>query len=146
MVESLIPAFFIPMSTLFCDAASKYIYIRNQVSLGAGETVAAKREIEEWLYEEARLVVKHYHSDNDVFNSETFTKSCKEDGQTQSFSGVGAQHQNGEAERAIRTVVSMMRGFLIHAAINWGKDGSDDLSLWPFTLNHAAWMHNQVPE
>ena len=118
--------------TLFRDAAYKYIYIRNQVSLGAGETVAAKREFEEWLYEEARVAVKHYHSDNGVFNAETFTASCEEDGQTQSFSGVGAQHQNGEAERAIMTVVSMAREFMIHAAISWGEDGSDDLSLWPF--------------
>ena len=52
--------------TLFRDAASKYIYVRNHVSLGAGETVAVKREFEKWLYEEAR-VVKHYHSDNVVF-------------------------------------------------------------------------------
>ena len=64
------------------DAVSKYIYIRNRVSLCAGETVAAKREFEEWLYEEASVVVKHYHSDNDVFNAETFTESCEEDGQT----------------------------------------------------------------
>ena len=95
--------------TLFRDAASKYIYVRNQISLGAGETVTAKREFEEWLYEEARVVVKHYHNDNSVFSSGTFTESCEKDGQTQSFSGVGAQHQKGEAERAIQTVVSMAR-------------------------------------
>ena len=79
--------------TLFCDAASKYIYVQNQVSLGAGETVTAKREFEEWFYEEAKVVVKYYHSNNGVFNSGIFTESCKEDGQTQSFSGVGAQHR-----------------------------------------------------
>ena len=95
--------------TLFRDATSKYICVRNQVSLGAGETVAAKREFEEWLYEEARVAVKHYHSDNGVFNVETFTESCEEDGQTQSFNSVGSQHQNEEVERAIMTVVSMAR-------------------------------------
>ena len=106
-------------ATLFCDAASKNIYyVRNQVSLGAGETVAAKRGFEEWLYEEARVAVKHYHSDNGIFNAETFTESCEEDGQPQSFSGVGAQHQNGETERAIMTVVSMAREFMIHDAIS----------------------------
>ena len=66
--------------TLFRDAASKYIYVRNQISLSAGETVTAKREFEEWLYEEARVAVKHYHSDNGVFSSGIFTKSCEEDG------------------------------------------------------------------
>ena len=78
--------------TLFRDAASKYIYIQNQVSLGAGETATAKREFEEWLWEEGRVAVKHYHSNNSVFKSEYFTQSCSKDGQTQSFSGVGAQH------------------------------------------------------
>lgn len=29
--------------TLFCDAASKYIYVQNQVSLGIGEVVTAKK-------------------------------------------------------------------------------------------------------
>ena len=53
--------------TLFCDAASKCINVRTQVSLCAGETVTAKREFEEWLWEEARVAVKHYHSNNGVF-------------------------------------------------------------------------------
>ena len=43
-------------------------------------------------------------------------------------------------------VVSMARDFMIHAAINWGEDGSDDLSLWPFALDHAAWLYNGVPQ
>ena len=76
--------------TLFRDAASKCIYVQNQVSLCAGETATAKGEFEEWLYEEVRVVMKHFHSDNGVLSSRTFTKCCKEDGQTQSFGGVGA--------------------------------------------------------
>ena len=35
--------------TIIRDAASKYIYVRNQVSLGAGETITAKREFEDFL-------------------------------------------------------------------------------------------------
>ena len=66
--------------------------------------------------------MKHCHSDNGVFNAEAFTESCEEDGQAQSFSGVVAQHQNGEAKRAIMTVVSMTREFMIYAAIIWGED------------------------
>ena len=104
--------------TIFRDAASKYIHVSNQVSLGAGETVLSKRNFEDWLWEEARLRIKHYHSDNGVFTAELFTDACKEDGQTQSFSGVGAQHQNAEAERAIQTVVYMAWSFIIHAALN----------------------------
>jgi len=35
--------------TIFRDAVSKYIYVRNQVSLGTGETVTAKREFEDFF-------------------------------------------------------------------------------------------------
>ena len=58
--------------TIFREAASKYIHIKNQVSLGAGETVLAKQEFEAWLWDEARATVKHYHSDNGVFTSDMF--------------------------------------------------------------------------
>ena len=71
--------------------------------------------------------MKHYYSKNGIFTAEMFKESCKEDGQTQSFSGVGAQHQNTEAERAIQTVVYMARSFVIRAALNWGEDGSDEI-------------------
>ena len=93
--------------TIFRDACSKYIFIKNQVSLGAGETISAKNEFETWLWDTARVAVKHYHSDNGVFTAESFTDSCKEEGQSQTFSGVGAQHQNAEAERSIQIVVYM---------------------------------------
>ena len=90
--------------------------------------------------------MKHYHSDNGVLTAEMFADACKEDGQSQSFSGVGAQHQNAEAERAIQTVVYMAREFMIHAALNWGEDGSDDLALWSFALDHAAYLYNHIPQ
>ena len=37
--------------TIFRDAASKIIHIENQVSLGAGETLAYKVSFEQWLWE-----------------------------------------------------------------------------------------------
>ena len=40
----------------------------------------------------------------------------------------------------------MARSFMIHAALNWGEDGSDDLSLWSFALDHASWLYNRVPQ
>ena len=95
--------------TIFRDAASKVIRAENQVSLGAGETVTAKLRFEEWLWKQAAVCVKHYHSNNGVFNAEMFENVCKDDGQTQSFSDVGAKHQNAEAERAIQTIMSMAR-------------------------------------
>ena len=49
--------------------------------------------------------MKHYHSDNGVFNAELLMESCQDGGQSQSFSGVGAKHQNAEGERAIQTIM-----------------------------------------
>ena len=59
--------------TIFRDTNSKYIFAKNQVSLGACETVAAKRGVEEWIWEEARVAVKYYHSNNCVFKAEMIT-------------------------------------------------------------------------
>ena len=40
----------------------------------------------------------------------------------------------------------MARSFMIHAALNWGEDGSDDLSLWSLALDHASWLYNKIPQ
>ncbi len=130
----------------FQGASSKYIHIQNQVSLGAGETVNAKMRFEDWLWETSRAHVKHYHSDNGIFTAEAFCDSCKEGRQMQSFSGVGAQHQNAEAERAIQTIMYMARSFMIHAALHWGEDGSDDISQWSFAVDQASWLYNCIPQ
>ena len=61
--------------------------------------------------------MKSYRADNGVFSSQDFEAEILKGAQTITFSGVGAQHQNGVAERAIRTVVERARTMLIHAAI-----------------------------
>ena len=132
--------------TVFRDTCSKYIFIKNQVSLGAGETISAKNEFGTWLWDSARVTVKHYHSDNGVFRAEAFTDSCKEEGQSQTFSGVGAQHQNAEAERAIQTVVYMAIAFMVHCTLYWRKHGSNDIALWSFALDHVIWLYNKIPQ
>jgi hypothetical protein len=63
----------------------------------------------------------------------------------QSFLGVGAQHQNAKAERAIQTVMYMARTFMVHASLHWTEHGVDDISLWPFAVKHAVWLYNRVP-
>ena len=40
---------------------------KNQVPLGAGETVPEKKKFDEWIYEKATVEVRHYHSDNGIF-------------------------------------------------------------------------------
>ncbi len=93
--------------TIYNDAASGTISVENQVSLGANETIMGKYRFEEWLWEQAAAQVLHYHSDNGIFVSDEYIQDCENKGQSQSFYGVGAQHQNAPAERAIQTIMYM---------------------------------------
>jgi hypothetical protein len=86
---------------------SGLIWVENQVSLGANESVMGKSCCEQWLWDMAYTEVKHYHGNNDIFSAEEYCLECKEKGQSQSFSGVGAQHQNARAEHAIQIIMFM---------------------------------------
>ena len=131
--------------TIFNDAATGLIWIENQVTLGAGDTILAKESFEQWLRNKAWVEIKHLHSDNGVFTAKEFREDCKEKGQTQSFSGVGAQHQNARAERAIQTIMWMARTFILHVAMRWSERGVDNIALWGFAVKHAAWLYNRMP-
>ncbi len=121
------------------------IWVENQVSLGANETVMGKSCFEQWLWDMAYTEVKHYHGDNGIFSAEEYCLECKEERQSQSFSGVGAQHQNARAERAIQTTMFMACSFMVLASLHWTEQGSDDISLWLFIVKHVVWIYNRVP-
>ena len=131
--------------TIFNDAATGIIWVENQISLGASETVLSKQSFEEWLWELACVEVEHYRSDNGVFIAEEFREACKDKQQSQSFSGVGAKHQNARAERAIQTIMYMARTSMLHVALHWSENGVDNLALWPFAVKHAVWLYNRLP-
>jgi hypothetical protein len=89
--------------------------------------------------------VKHYLVDNGIFSAEEYCQECMDKGQTQSFSGVGAQHQNAWAECAIQTIMYMAYCFMVHPSLHWTDQGLDDILLWPFSVKHAVWLYNRVP-
>ena len=131
--------------TIYNDAASGLIWVENQVSLGANETIMGKERFEQWVYDHAFVEIKHFHGDNGIFSSEEYRDDCADKMQSQSFSGVGAQHQNSKAERAIQTIMYMARTFMVHSSLHWTDMGADDISLWPFAVKHAVWLYNRVP-
>jgi hypothetical protein len=100
---------------------------------------------EQWLWDMACTEVKHYHGDSGIFSAEEYCLECKEKGQSQSFSGVGAQHQNARAKHAIQTIMLMACSFTVHAFLHWTDRGSDNISLCPFAVKHAVWIYNRVP-
>ena len=65
-------------------------------------------------------------------------------GQTIDFSGVGAHHQNGIAERAIGTVTYWARTLLLHYCLHWPEEAN--IELWPFALEHAIYVWNNLPK
>ena len=101
--------------SIFVDHASGRIFIHHQVSLAAVESIKAKLALDR----DAALSgisIHSIHTDNGVFSSKHYMAHLAGKGQTVTFSGSGAAHQNAVAERAIKTVVYMARTMLIHAA------------------------------
>ena len=129
--------------TIFVDMASGYVAVHHQLSLNAHETLVSKAKYEQHA-RIANVRIKNYHGDNGIFNARAFTQRIWEQGQHITYSGVGAHHQNGAAERAIKTVTYMARSMLLHSAIRWPEVYSPEF--WPFAMSYAAYVYNNVPK
>ncbi len=35
---------------------------------------------------------------------------------------------------------------MIHSTLIWSSDGANDLDLWSFVVNQAAWLYNRIPQ
>ena len=126
------------------DHASSLIHVEHQVTLGAMDTLAAKRSFERMALGNG-VAVRNYHGDNgSAFTSREFNRHILDMEQGFTFSGVGAHHQNGVAERAIRTVVTRARVMMLHAALRW--PAMTDASLWPMALSHSVHLWNITPK
>ena len=90
--------------------------------------------IEEWLLPGQRTTLR---SDNDsVFCSAAFAGVCRCAGVTQEFSAPYSQHQNGVAERALRTLSEMTKCML--------KDAKLGDEFWLLAMRTAAYVRNRV--
>jgi Reverse transcriptase (RNA-dependent DNA polymerase) len=128
--------------TMFVDHATGFLYLRNQVVLTAGSTLQSKKQFEEFA-SNFGIKIKRYRADNVPFRSEAFLRNIADSNQTIDFSGVGAHHQNGVAERSIQTVTRWARAMLLHAVLMWPDHA--DLTLWPFALEQAVYLWNHLP-
>ena len=128
--------------TIYIDEASEHIFIEHQVSLGAAETLQGKDKFERTAGRQG-INIKSYRCDNGVYRSQHFLQDLHLKHQTPMFSGVGAHHQNGVAERAIRTISTTARTILLHALIHWPQTTS--LDLWPFAIDYAVYIWNRLP-
>ena len=76
-------------------------------------------QFEQWLWDQDTTEMSHYHDDNGIFAYDAYCCNCEGMEQTQSFSGVGAQHQNTWVDRAIQTIMYMACTFMVHSALHW---------------------------
>ena len=70
-------------------------------------------------------------------------EDCKRMRQPMTFAGVEAHHQNGHAERRIRTLQEMARTMLVHGNKRWKE--AITIQLWPYALRMANSMINEAP-
>ena len=66
-----------------------------------------------------KVKIKAFHDDNGVFKAQKFRINLEKLKQNITFCGVGAHHQNGIAERNIRTIIEKARTILLHAHAHW---------------------------
>jgi hypothetical protein len=128
---------------IFVDHASNHIHIEFQKRLDSHETIVGKQAYES-LCLDYGVVPQSYLSDNaTAFTSHAFELHLENFSQHIRFAGAGAHHQNGHAERAIRTVMSIARTMMLHAAIHW-PDVADPC-MWPMAVQHATFLYNHMP-
>ena len=128
--------------TLYVDHASGKIFNKCQISLRAGETIRGKMALEA-LARDSGHSIKAFQTDNGVFASKEFKTHCEARDQKIKFSGVGGHHQNGVAEKGIKTISQWARANLIHLSLHWGE--KDTIRLWPMALEYAIWVYNRLP-
>jgi hypothetical protein len=128
--------------TIFIDHYTHYVFAHHQPTLGGGDTLQAKARFE-YLARSHGITIHAYHGDNGIFKSHHWMEHCRARRQTNTFSGSGTHHQNGVAERAIRTIVESARTMLLHAMVHWPEATSVDL--WPLAFDYAVMLHNYLP-
>lgn len=107
------------------------------------ETLKAKEGFELMCRDHGVVPQAYLSANGSSFTSSGFWAHLRQYAQIIHFAGTGAHHYNGVAERAIRTIMSISRAMLLHAAVHW----PDVLEArrWPMAVAHAVFLHNHVP-
>jgi Reverse transcriptase (RNA-dependent DNA polymerase) len=129
------------VATIFVDGYSRASYVFLQQTTNAEETLEAKRQYESFARSYG-VTVQHYHADNGRFMENVWREDIRRQGQTISYSGVGAHHQNGLVEKRIRDLQDLTRTCLIYASSKWPE--AINVHLWPYALLKANAVLNNT--
>jgi hypothetical protein len=94
------------------------------VSLRASETDSTKRAFDHFAHDHG-VKLQHFQLDNSPFDCDEFKEDLADQGQTVDFSGVGAHHQNGVAERAQGTIMTWMHTQMMHQLFHWPDQANE---------------------
>ena len=90
------------------------------------------------------IMPQEYISDNGSAHTlSQYTADLHDFKQIHHLARVGAHHHNGVAERSIQSIMSITRMIMLHTAIHWPE--MVDSSLWPMAVQHATYLHNNMP-
>ena len=128
--------------SMFVDHCTGFMFTHHQSSLRTEDALHGKHLFEQFA-KGFGVTIKTYHADNHPFGSAAFREDIAAQGQQLTFSGVGAHHQNGVAERAQQTVFRMARAMMLHLLIHWPENFEPNL--WPFALDQAVHIWNHTP-
>ena len=129
-------------ATVYVDQKSKLGYIYLQKTTSAEETLLGKEAFESYAADRG-ITIKAYHADNGIFRAHKWVNACKQKGQTLTFAGVNAHHQNGVAERRIRSLQELTQTMLIHSSRRWPNNVTTNL--WPYAMRMANEVMNATP-
>ena len=101
----------------------------------------AKSAYEKLLHLAGRTA-KHYHADNGRFSDKGFHQDINDKGQSISFCGVGAHHQNGIIENRNKQLTLGARTLLLHGMRHWPQ--MVDTMFWPFAMKAMAERMNTL--
>jgi hypothetical protein len=116
--------------------------VEHQLGFSAIETIRAKQNFEKSALDHG-VVVQSYLTDSGAFKANAFVDHIRNSSQRIQYCGTNAHHQNGVAERSIRTISNMARAHILHAAAHW-PNGIDS-SLWPMAVSQAVHIYNHTP-
>jgi hypothetical protein len=127
---------------VFIDNYSNLSFIYFQKSLNIEETIEAKKAFKRYAASHG-VRIKHYRADNGIFETAAFTNEVLNSGQSISYTGVWAHHQNGKAEKKIRDLQDSTRSMMLHAAHRFHN--AIGPQLWPYAMKMANDMSNSAP-
>jgi transposase InsO family protein len=128
--------------SVYVDHGSDLSYIYHHTSMSSKETLKGKESFEQFARTHG-VHIKHYHADNGRFKDNLFIKAIERNNKTISFSGVGAHHQNGIAEKRIGDLQRRATALLLHAERRWPD--AINSHLWPYAMRAANDSRNSFP-